>query len=266
MSLKEIALRVLQQLPYYVSNPSDLDRGLTLPGELSSFRFPPPCMTILICDANVGARAVADEVRATAARSSSSSTVRIEDAGAVLAAGATQPPGAVALLIYLNERAFTDAGGGVAVTVQRAMDARVPIALVHEQDEERGACVFARYFDLAPDVLQQPPYKLFDLVAVSLYPGADHRKISLRHVMRDLGAEPVAEDLFARLSRASTSSGSNSFVGGSVLSLGEWLRKGRGRLALLWRRGTSSQRSRGDEAGTSLQRSRGDEAGTSLQP
>ena len=85
-------------------------------------------------------------------------------------------------------------------------------------------------------------------------------------MMRDLGAEPVVKaDLFARLSQASTSSSSSS-SGGGFVSLGEWLRKGRGRLALLWRRGTSSQRSRGDEAGTSLQRSRGDEAGTSLQP
>ena len=58
---------------------------------------------------------------------------------------------------------------GPSGTVQRAMDARMPIALVNEQDEERGACVFARYFELAPDVLQQPPYKLFDLVAVPLY-------------------------------------------------------------------------------------------------
>ena len=170
-------MRVLRQLPYYVSIPSDLDRGLTLPGELSPFRFPPPCITILTCDANVGARAVANEVRATAVRTSSDSTVRIEEAGAVLAAGAAQPPGTVALLIYLNERAFTDAGGVVTATVLRAMDARMPIALVNEQDEERGACVFARYFELAPDVLQQPPYKLFDLVAVPLYPGADHRKI-----------------------------------------------------------------------------------------
>jgi len=249
VSLKEIALRVLRQLPYYISIPSDLDRGLTLPGELSPFRFPPPCITILTCDANVGARAVANEVRATAVRTSSDSTVRIEEAGAVLAAGATQLPGAVALLIYLNERAFTDAGGVVAATVQRAMDARVPIALVHEQDEERGACVFARYFDLAPDVLQQQPYKLFDLVAVSLYPGANHRKISLRHVMRDLGAEPVAEaHLFARLSRASTSSSSRSSGGGSVLSMGEWSRTGRGRLALLWGRGTSRTSSRRSRA------------------
>ena len=34
------------------------------------------------------------------------------------------------LLIYLNERAFTDAGGVVAATM-RAMDARLPIMLVH---------------------------------------------------------------------------------------------------------------------------------------
>ena len=62
--------------------------------------------------------------------SSSDSTVRIEEAGAVLAPGAVQLPGTVALLIYLNERAFTDAGGVVAATM-RAMDARLPIVLVH---------------------------------------------------------------------------------------------------------------------------------------
>ena len=56
------------------------------------------------------------------------------------------------LLIYLNERAFTDAGGVVAATM-RAMDARLPIVLVHAAGEERGACVLARYFDLAPGVL-----------------------------------------------------------------------------------------------------------------
>ena len=122
---------------------------------------------------------MADEVRGTAersSRSSSANTVRIEEAGAVLAADAT-PYCNAALLIYLNERAFTDAGGVVAATVQRAIDAKLPIALVHEQDAERGACVFARYFDQAPDVLQQPPYTLFDRMAVPLYLGAAHREI-----------------------------------------------------------------------------------------
>ena len=51
------------------------------------------------------------------------------------------------LLIYLNERAFTDAGGVVAATM-RAMDARLPIVLVHAAGEERGACVLARYLTL----------------------------------------------------------------------------------------------------------------------
>ena len=170
-------MRVLRHLPYYVSNPSDLNRGLTLPGELSPFRFPSPGTTILVCDANEGALAVAEEVRATAHTSSSASTVWVEEAGAVLAADAAPPPGRVALLVYLNERAFTDPGGVVAATVRRAMDAGVPIALVHELEEERGACVFARYFDQTPDMLQQPPYKLFDLMAVPLYPGAAHRTI-----------------------------------------------------------------------------------------
>ena len=130
-------------------------------------------------------------------------------------------------------------------------------------------------------MLQQSPYKLFDLVAVPLYPGADHRKIrsttsislhlqpllnphltsplppparSLRHVMRDLGAEPVDKaHLIKRLTRASTSLGSSS-GGGSVLSLGEWLRKARGRLALWWGegRGASHTSSGGDVAGNSL--------------
>ena len=172
-------MRVLRHLPYYVSNPGGLDRGLALPGELPPFRFPPPGITVLVCDANVGAREVAEEIRATtiADRSNSAGTVMVDDVGAVFAAGAAPPPGAVALLVYLNESAFTDAGGVLAATLRRAMDAGVPIALVHELDEERGACVFARYFDQAPDVLQQPPYKLFDRMAVYLYPSAGHRKI-----------------------------------------------------------------------------------------
>jgi len=79
--------------------------------------------------------------------------------------------------------------------------------------------------------------------------------------MRDLGAEPVVKaDLFARLSRASTSSGSSSSGVGFVLSLGEWLRKGRGRLALLWGEG------RGHGRGASRTSRGGDVAGNSLQP
>lgn len=61
--------------------------------------------------------------------------------------------------------------------------------------------------------------------------------------------------LIGRLSRASTSSGSISSGGGFVSSLGEWLRKGRGTLALLWGegRGASRTSSGGDVGGNSLQ-------------
>ena len=78
--------------------------------------------------------------------------------------------GLVALLLYLNDRTFLDEGGTVARLVQTAMDRRITIVPVAEQDPASGGVPFRTFFQQTPQVLQQPPYKLFDTLAVPLYP------------------------------------------------------------------------------------------------
>ena len=66
--------------------------------------------------------------------------------------------------------------------------------MLHEQDPKRGGCPFRTFFDQTPDVLQRR-YRLFDTLAVPLYPSPEHRKVSLRHALRCLGAsEPGQEN------------------------------------------------------------------------
>ncbi|EOD31215.1 hypothetical protein EMIHUDRAFT_253606 [Emiliania huxleyi CCMP1516] len=77
-----------------------------------------------------------------------------------------------------------------------AMDRRIVIAPVAEQEPSRGGVPFRNFFQQTPQVLQQPPYKLFDTLAVPLYSSQEHRKVSLRHVLRGMGAEPCDAGLF----------------------------------------------------------------------
>ena len=211
-SLKAIALRILRHCVRYMScgtslqRPVTIDRtisqgqsllvgGVNVPGEVGPYRFSGP-ITILVCHGNEGAFNVAEEVRAAAhegrtdARTDAAGprTVMIREAEGVLD---DAPAGTDAvLLLYLTNRTFLDEGGTVARLVQTAMDRRVPIALVAEQDPGRGGCPFRLCMQQTPQMLQQPPYKLFDTVAVPLYSSPEHRKVSLRHVLRSMGAAP----------------------------------------------------------------------------
>jgi hypothetical protein len=55
--------------------------------------------------------------------------------------------------------------------------------LVHEQEPSRGACAFPALYSQTPDVLLQPPYKLFDIAPVPLYLSPQHREVSLRQAL-----------------------------------------------------------------------------------
>ena len=70
------------------------------------------------------------------------------------------------------------------------MDRRIAIAMVHEQEPSCGGVPFRNFFQQTPQVLQQPPYKLFNTVAVPLYPAPEHREISLRLILKSMGAVP----------------------------------------------------------------------------
>ena len=194
-SLKEIALRMLRHTPYYARHNSELAPGVAVPGEVGPFALSSP-ITVLVCRDNKGAfdvarevKAVAREGRGSAATNAEAFTIREAD-DALERANAAPLQGRAVLLLYLNEKTFLDPSGTVARIVQTAMDRGIAIAPVAEQDPASGGCAFRQFFQQTPQVLQQPPYKLFDTLAVPLYPSSQHRKVSLRHVLRGMGAQP----------------------------------------------------------------------------
>ena len=163
-------------------------------------RQPGPCafsgpVTILVCRDNEGAVGIARALK-TAARegrgsTASAETVTIRDAEEALEGVNAAPlSGHVVLLLYLNNKTFLDVGGAVARLVQAAMDRRIAIAMVHEQEPSCGGVPFANFFQQTPQVLLQQPYKLFDTVAVPLYPAPEHRTVSLRLALSSMGAVP----------------------------------------------------------------------------
>ena len=167
-----LVLRALAHLPTYQRSPSALDGGLKVAGELGPHCFVEP-VTILFSNENTGARVVARELRF--ADVSGSAVVR--EAAPVLA-HSNPVRGKTVLLVYLNESAFLDPLEIMASTIKKAMDLDITIAMAHEQDLAKGACAFDQVYEQAPRELQIHPYRLFDTMAVALYPGLEHRTTS----------------------------------------------------------------------------------------
>merc|ERR550514_1853618 len=164
-SLKAVALRMLLHSPYYASRPAERADGI--------------------------ARELKTAAREGRGSTASAETVVIRDAEEALEGASAAPlSGHVVFLLYLNDKTFLDAVGAVARLVQAAMDRRIAIAMVHEQDPIYGGVPVRNFFQQTPQVLLQPPYKLFDTVAVPLFPAPEHRKMSRRLVLSSMGAVP----------------------------------------------------------------------------
>ena len=190
-SLKLIALRMCTKLPYYLRNPDELLMGLKVPGEIGPMGFRTP-VQLLVCSDNDGAWPVAKEVMAASVEDPSAVSISIHDAESVLGQIGADQVDQTALLLYLNTNIFQDRNGKVSTLVHRAMDLKITLALIHEQDVSKGGCPFRIFFDQTPKTLLMPPYKLFDTVAVPLYPAPEHRRISLRHLLRGMKAKPLS--------------------------------------------------------------------------
>ena len=61
------------------------------------------------------------------------------------------------------------------------------LVMLHEQDPTKGFCPFRMFFEQTPTVLQKK-YRLYDTVAVPLYPSVEHREVSLKFALRSMGA------------------------------------------------------------------------------
>ena len=90
------------------------------------------------------------------------------------------------LLLYLNKELFSvDEGGNgnLADIVQSAMELKIDIILVHENDTTRGGCPFSQFFDQTPQYLIDPPFELYRDLAIPLYTTPEYRAVSLRKIM-----------------------------------------------------------------------------------
>ena len=185
---------MLRHSPYYMRHPETLAAGVIVAGEVPPYAFVGP-VTILVCRDNEDADGIARELKNAAGEgrgsTASAETVTIRDAEEALeGANAAPLSGHVVFLLYLNDKTFLDAGGAVARLVQAAMDRRIAIAPIHEQEPARGGVPFRNFLQQTPQVLQQPPYKLFDTVAVPLFLAPEHRNVSLRLALSSMGAVP----------------------------------------------------------------------------
>jgi hypothetical protein len=62
-------------------------------------------------------------------------------------------------------------------------DAGIDIMLVHEQDSERGWCKFSQFFEQTPQILVDPPYQLYNEMAIPLHTRSEYRIVSLRKII-----------------------------------------------------------------------------------
>jgi hypothetical protein len=202
VSLKMIAVQIIQYLPYYVKNPGELRRGLCLRGELGPVSLTRP-VTLLVSRANAMAQSLAEEISLAAGSPSITSPIVIMDAEDFLEQGevrafSSPPEQSTMLLLYLNEETFKSSDGRLADVVKRARDALIELVLVHEQKPSCGARPFGDLLKQTPELLKAPPYKIYDKVAVPLYPSAEHREVSLRRVLIAMGATRVRRLAYLR--------------------------------------------------------------------
>jgi len=183
-SLKLVTMQILNVLPYYQRQNTDLEKGLKLVGDLGPVSLPSD-INILIYNNNAGCREVAEEVRALA----------IEDGGLIRPyiiglddLEAYQDDTRKVLLFYTNENTFQQINR-VHRTLQCALDLGIDIVMVQEQDLKKGAC------DFSHTIRQTPPELvvngLYNNLAVPLYELAEYRKISLRQILLTMGAKPI---------------------------------------------------------------------------
>ena len=97
------------------------------------------------------------------------------------------------LLVYLNESTFTnncdlETSSELSNTIQQSCDdPDIEIILVHEQDNNKGACDFNTFYMNAPQFLINAPNNLFEELAIPLYTLKQYREVSLKLMLRKMG-------------------------------------------------------------------------------
>jgi len=92
------------------------------------------------------------------------------------------------LLLYLNNATSFNKESKLLEIVKMAKNKGTSIILVHEQDIGKGGCPFSLVIEKTSTELLDPPFKIFREIAIPLYTRDEYRTISLRLVLRRMGA------------------------------------------------------------------------------
>ena len=99
------------------------------------------------------------------------------------------------LVLYLNRDLFLEDENNLKNILQSTKAMKIPIVLVHEQDNAKGGCPFETFFDQTPQDLIDPPYELFKELAIPLYTTTEYRTVSLRQIINTIGKHIVDMEL-----------------------------------------------------------------------
>ena len=214
LSLKLICLQILKATPLYSGlsaagqeSADELQRGLYVPGELQSRNL--SCehhktpVSLFCSPNNPGARDVGEELAAHVGG------VLPQDANpnadVSRNAVAQGHKNATHMLLYLNRHTWLGAAGDkLAKSVAAARAQKLPIILVHEQDESRGACEFSRFFEITPhDLMTGSSSGLYASIAIPLY-APPHRAVGFAMAGLALGATDKPDEVMALMHAGSS--------------------------------------------------------------
>ena len=95
------------------------------------------------------------------------------------------------LLLYLNKDTFLD--NDIKDVIKNVMDKGIKHVLVHEKDFEKGGCNFSLIMKRTHTDLLNPPYSIYNNIAVDVYTPDVYQKVSLHLLLRKLGGRWVVD-------------------------------------------------------------------------
>jgi len=184
VSLKVIAEALLLKTPKYAGEEA---LPLYIPGELraDSLAFTKP-VVLWASTMNVGARDLADAVAAAVAGSISVTDATPSRLSSLPRFSGSGGGEATHMLLYLNKSTWAgDGAEALADQVRAAREGKLPIVMAHENDAERGGCIFGHFFEVTPrDLIGDG---LYHDLAVGCFTDP-HRRVSLALLAKALGA------------------------------------------------------------------------------
>jgi len=139
-------------------------------------------VTVRVSLANPGAEDLANELAKSFAGLTVSTAEEADDA--------------THMLLYLNQETWSDER--LAEQVKQAREDKLKIVMAHENDPEKGGCIFARFFETTPQELIADG--LYRDIAHPCFPRAwPHHEVSLVLLAKNLGAT-ATKGLHARAS------------------------------------------------------------------